>query len=170
MTMRDAAPGICPECGAPIAILDGPTHKYVSAPPGCWQLQGEVMTKEYSDPDYWQFHRFTVDAYFAQHPSGDDPRQIQSVAVHLLGLYLSIEQGLREDEVRRVMTVIIEHNKRNFKKLPKPSFAGAMTIADILKARDATEHGRLVKEWARQVWMAWKPSHETIRAFVRMEK
>lgn len=70
----------CPDCLAAIPATGGPVHAYIPAPPGCWALYGEVLAREYSDRALWPTHRLTVDAYAAQHPSGDDPRQLQSPA------------------------------------------------------------------------------------------
>jgi hypothetical protein len=153
---------ICPDCNAPISNLDGPTHEYMGAPAGCWKIFGEVLAREYSDREYWAVHRLTVDAYAAQHASGDDPRQVQSVTVHLLALYLTLDRGLPEDEARKIMELTIQRTKSSFQKLEKPSFVGILNVSDIAKAKTAAEHKRLVTEWAQQVWSAWQPAHTLI--------
>src|SRR4051812_41313815 len=112
----------CPDCNAPIhdscsgsgSDSDGPTHEYMGAPAGCWKIFGDVLAKEYSDREYWKVHRLTVDAYAAQHPSGDDPRQIQSVMVHLLALHLTLDKKLPEDKVRKTMDFVIKTHKGQF--------------------------------------------------------
>lgn len=39
----------------------------------------------------------------------------------------------------------------------------AMTAVEVLAARDAVEHERLVWAWGRDVWQSWSPHHATIR-------
>jgi hypothetical protein len=51
-------------------------------------------------------HRLTVDAYAAQHPGEPEARSIQSVWVHLAGLYLTLERRLAHQFAARVMSVI----------------------------------------------------------------
>ncbi len=36
----------CPGCGALVPYTPGPTHRYISAPPQCWALFGEVQSRE----------------------------------------------------------------------------------------------------------------------------
>ena len=128
-----------------------PLHEYMSAPAGCWKVFNDVLAKEYSDRDYWKVHRMTVDAYAAQHASGKDPRQTQSVVVHLLALYLTIEKKVEEAKVRKTMEFIIARHEDSFPVLDKPELNGILNVSDVVKAKDANEHQRIVNEWARQV-------------------
>lgn len=157
---------ICPDCQAPISEVDGPTHEYMGAPAGCWKIFGDVLEKEYSDREYWRVHRLTVDSYAAQHASGDDPRQLQSVTVHLIALYLSLEMKLSEDQVRITMKKFIHNNKNRFQRFEGPSFDGLLNIGDVVKARDSKEHCQLVEKWASDVWSAWHEKHDFIRALI----
>jgi len=159
---------ICPDCSAPISDIDGPTHEYMGAPAGCWKTYVEVLAKEYSDREYWAVHRLTVDAYAAQHASGDDPRQLQSVTIHLLALYLTFECGLPEDQVRKKMEVVIQRNKGKFPKLKKPLSVETLNVSDVARARDATEHQQLVTAWARQVWLTWEPVRPQLLALLEI--
>ena len=84
---------LCPDCGALTPDVDGPTHPYVGASVGCWAMYGEVLAKEYGEYRYPSVHRLTVDAYSVQHPGTPSRRSIQSVAVHLVSLYLVLERG-----------------------------------------------------------------------------
>lgn len=153
----------CPDCLAAIPATGGPVHAYIPAPPGCWALYGEVLAREYSDRALWPTHRLTVDAYAAQHPSGDDPRQLQSVTAHLLALHLTLDLGLPEGEVRRRMGAVIRRERRRFERLPAPSFAGVTNVRAVHDARSPEEHRALVARWAAEVWRAWRPAHERIR-------
>jgi hypothetical protein len=47
---------ICPFCGIQTEKIDGPTHKYLESTPGCWDVYGEVLSKEYSDFRFFTFH------------------------------------------------------------------------------------------------------------------
>lgn len=95
------APDPCRGCGALVPDTEGPTHRYLGASPGCWAVYGEILEKEYSDYRYWRAHRFTVDAYAVQHPGESSPPAIQSVAVHLISLYLMLEKTRRPKKPQR---------------------------------------------------------------------
>lgn len=41
----------CPGCGLMTAVQDGPTHPYVVSSPGCWAIYGEVLAREYQNPE-----------------------------------------------------------------------------------------------------------------------
>ena len=75
--------------------LVGPTHRYIGASPGCWAVYNELAEKEAGDFRFMRYHQLTVDAYCAQHPGEPSPQAVRSVAVHLVGLYLQLERGLR---------------------------------------------------------------------------
>ena len=85
----------CFGCGALVLDVDGPTHDYMLAAPGCWAL--------YCSLEDWKSHlampgavavvQDLVDAYAAQHPAHADRRNRQSVAIHLMSLCLALERG-----------------------------------------------------------------------------
>lgn len=41
-----------------------------------------------------------------------------------------------------------------------------LTVADIAGAPDASEHCARVHRWASEVWSAWQPQHERVRAWL----
>jgi len=153
---------ICIGCGARVAEGDGPAHKYIGASPGCWALYGEVLAREYTDPRYGTAHQLTVDAYAAQHPGTPSPQSIQSVTVHLVGLYVVCELGRSPQQARKTIQRAVQH-KKDFIWLEPPRPLGSMTIVDIHKAKDHSEHNALVRDWAVSVWKAWEPHHAMIR-------
>jgi hypothetical protein len=155
----------CPDCGAQFPS-EGPDvrHAYLGASASCWRVYGEVLAKEYGDPSYMKFHRWTVDAYAAQHPGQPEPRTIQSINVHLLALYLLIEKAEEPARVTAAMGRLIEREKPKFQWLTPPARLGEITVADIAAAKTAEEHGRLVQAWAVDVWRVWKPHHALIRS------
>lgn len=57
----------------------------------CWQLFGEVLAAEFSDPAYWPAHQLSVDTCTVWHPGNPDRRNRQPVALNLIGLCLQLE-------------------------------------------------------------------------------
>lgn len=159
-----AATEVCPGCGERFAPMpDGPTHAYIGASPACWAAYSEVLAREFNDPAYFAPHRFTVDAYAAQHPGEDDRRQRQSVAVHLVGICHWLEHGMSTEEVisatQRILSV-----PRDWPWMEPPT-AYSMTVLDVLAATSAAEHLELVRAWAASVWESWSAHHDAIRAW-----
>jgi hypothetical protein len=152
----------CYGCGAPVEDIEGPVHRYVGAPAGCWKIFTEVLAKEYSDYILLeQTHRLTVDAYAVQHPGKPSRQAIQSVNVHLMRLYLGLEKNITGKEANDAMKKIAGR-KHNFTWLTPPELNGTITVIDVSKAGSLEEHKRLVKKWARSVWDAWKEHHEKV--------
>ncbi len=153
----------CIGCGALVPEIEGPTHRYLGASPGCWAVYGEVLEREYGDYlRYAPVHRLTVDAYAAQHPGVPSPQSIQSVAVHLILLHLVLEHGLRPERANAAMQWTVSRSK-DFVWLDPPVSPGKITILDVRDAKDPTEHIERVREWARSVWEAWAPHHDMVR-------
>lgn len=143
---------------------DGPTHPYIGSSPACWGLFGELLAREFGDPAYFVVHQLTVDAYAAQHPGARERRTIQSVGLHLMTLSLFCEQGADPREGPRLHKLM---GKRPvFCWLEPPRLSDGMTVADVLAARNASEHERLVWAWARDVWDAWAPHHPVVRRWL----
>jgi hypothetical protein len=130
--------------------------------PGCWGLYGEVLAKEYS-PEYRDahIHQITVDAFACQHPGKPERRAIQSVNGHLVSLYLVYEKNVIGKEASAAIKHIIEDENAvaGFAWLEPPSFEGSLTVADVLKAKDVSEHKKFVKDWGESVWKTWKAKH-----------
>lgn len=155
----------CPGCGARFPDRDGPTHRYLDASPGCWAAYGEVLAREYSDLAYMAVHHLTVDAYSVQHPGTPSRRRMQSVAVHLIGLYAGLELGLPRQRVAALMNGATEHLQLHW--LDPPGDLGSVTVADVLPAQSAEEHGHLVQRWAESAWTAWSAHHAHVERWVR---
>jgi hypothetical protein len=157
----------CPGCGALVSSADGPTHAYYGAAPGCWALYGEVLAREYGDFRYARLHRLTVDAYAAQHPGRPERRTIQSVAVHLIGLHLSLEAAAGEWAGHDLSPVLQAAADRSagYHWLEPPPSLGDVTVSDVHAAADPVEHLRTVRRWAEHTWAAWAPHHAQVRAW-----
>ena len=160
---RIAGAAPCAGCGAVLPASAVPTHAYLGASSGCWAKFGEILAKEFGDRRFAAAHRLTVDAYAVQHPGTPERRTIQSVAVHLIGLYAALERGF--DDARATALIKKAANRSDsFFWLTPPASLGAMTVLDIAAAGDnPDEHVRLVTAWASGAWAAWAPHHDLIR-------
>ena len=160
----------CPGCAALVPVVDGPTHRYIAASPGCWALFGEVPEKEYGDLRYARVHGLTVDAYCAQHPGEPSPQAVRSVAVHLVGLCLQMERDLRPEELYAVhqRTSSLAKEGKDVLWMEPPTSLGETTILYVLDAKGPDEHAERVSELASSVWEAWSPCHETIRRWAEL--
>ena len=154
----------CPGCGltAPGAAGPAPVEHVASA--ACWEAYGQLLSRSYTDATYRAVHQLVVDAYAAQHAGGTSRREVQAVALCLMTLCLVIEHGVDPGEGPALHKRMVAH-RPGFTWLAPPPQHDLMTVADVLAARDADEHRRLVTEWARQVWLAWSAHHATIRAW-----
>lgn len=155
----------CNSCKGLYPNRDGPTHAYMSSSPGCWAVYGDVLAKEYSDRQYFDVHRLTVDAYAVQHPGGQDRQSVQSVGVHLIRLCLFLEHNLTPDKANAAM-LEAGKNKHSFTYLVPPANLGDITAADVAKATSPSEHKQRVIAWAKCVWQAWSEHHSTIRQWL----
>ena len=154
----------CQGCGLVLPTRVGPTHPYIGASPACWALFGEVLAREYGDREYFRLHQLTVDTYAVQHPGVPERRAIQSVAVHLITLCLVLEEGADPAAGPALHTRVA--GRASFHWLEPPVPNGRITVADVLQARSPSEHERMVKAWARDVWAAWERHHVTVREWI----
>ncbi len=156
---------VCFSCGGEYILSDGPVHRYMDSSPGCWAAFGEILTREYSNPSYFEVHQLTVDAYAVQHPGKKDRQSIQSVAIHLIRLCLILEHGLIPKEANHAMKMASKMKKR-FTWLKPPLSLGSITAADVIKAKTVSEHKAIVRAWAKSVWEAWSVHHNTIKKWL----
>jgi len=136
----------CIGCGALMPEVDGPgpTHAYMPASQGCWQLYGEMAAREYGDPAYRTSGRQIVDAYAVQHTGINERRTAQSVWVHLISLCLVLEHGLAvEDSIRAMRRVVA--GRPTFAWLPPPPSLGEVTVIDLHAATTAAQHTAIAR-------------------------
>jgi uncharacterized protein DUF5946 len=153
----------CVGCGARVADSNETTHDYIGSSPGCWAIYCEVLAKEYSDYRFGGVHRLTVDTYAVQHPGRPERRSIQSVAVHLIGLHLTLELEFDRMRAPKILQAAADRSE-SFIWLEPPESLGSITIVDVHRAGDdSQEHLRLVNEWARSTWKAWAKHHPQVR-------
>lgn len=147
----NAMESICPGCGLAMprrvnACYDGDYN----TSPECWEVFTEVLGKEFSNALlFGRVHQLTVDAYAAQHAGGH--HRDKSVVIHLSGLHLVLERGLRPTVVpplfQQLATVV-----RVWPHLPPPAERSAMTVFEVALAESVEDHARLVRGWAQSVW------------------
>ncbi len=157
----------CFSCGALVPNIEGPTHKYMLSSPGCWSTYGTLLARDYGEYGYPIVHRLSVDAYAVQHPGQPNRQAIQSVAVHLIGLYYSLERGLPADQVTRAIVRATQFSER-FTWLEPPKSMGPVTVADAANAESLEAYQRIAKEWASSAWEAWRAHQAQIRIWAAL--
>ena len=155
----------CVGCGGLVPEMNGPTHRYLESSPGCWNLYGLVLAREYSDPAFAALHRLTVDSYAVQHPGRPSAQTTQSVCLHLISLHLVLERGLSGEYATRVMGEAAR-KKARFSWLEPPSTLGVVTVRDLAGLDTPPQHEAGVRAWAESAWSAWAEHHETVRRWV----
>jgi hypothetical protein len=143
---------------------DGPTHAYIGASAACWALYGALLAREYQDAELFSRHQLTVDTYAVQHPGLAGRRSAQSVGLHLMTLCLVLDRGADPADGPLLHRRLVERPAWEWLEPPRPN--GTMTVADVLAAASVDEHHHLVGKWAADVWEAWRPHHELVRAWV----
>jgi len=103
-----------------------------------------------------------VDSYAVQHAANPDRRNRQSVAVHLMSLCASLEQGISGARLRHMIGT---WTSREYPLLvPRPD-AYRLTVRDLADASGQDRAG-LVADMARAAWTAWSAHHDQIRAWL----
>jgi hypothetical protein len=153
----------CPQCGAVVADSVSRVHSYVPSAPGCWKVFGEVRADAALRFGYSPAHGVVVDGYMAQHPGdGRDPRDRQSVFVHLAGLYAVLELGLPPAQAMNVLRLVLRGHD-DFPALNREHGPGELTIVNLVGASDEEEHMRRARAWGSAVWASWSKHHKLIR-------
>jgi hypothetical protein len=155
----------CFSCHAEVPDIEGEVHRYMLSSPGCWQLYGKLLEREYSNPEYRVNHRITVDAYAVQHYGHSSPQAIQSVNLHLASLFLIYEKRVPVILGDRALTALARFKSELF-WLDVPDDMGIITVNDVLMASDVQQHCHKVFQWGESAWNAWKSHKEMVEAFV----
>ncbi|MCP2166478.1 DUF5946 family protein [Goodfellowiella coeruleoviolacea] len=163
----------CTGCGAQVPDVDGPTHAYLSASPGCWQRYGEVATSLLAGAGDTAARWCHVDCYAAQHPGGaeHDRRQRQSVAVHLTALCLLVHHGVPANRVaalrgRLSQTVLPRLGLADWPYLTPPTTPGTVTVAEVHAAHQ-DDRVAVGERWLGAVWSAWSAHHRTVQEWAQ---
>jgi len=177
---------ICPFCGLRTEKNDGPTHKYLVSSPGCWNVYGEVLAREYQDYRFFKYHDVTVDAYALQHPGEKSKQTINSANIHLASLYAFFSLGHDASALSRIKQLIAgkklgdklgkKHVKKHVKKLGNmpplkwldpPEDLTGITVASLLSVNNPGEYHAKLIEWAYFVFRKWEAHHDTADYLIR---
>jgi hypothetical protein len=155
----------CSGCGAVVPDVISPVHAYMHASPGCWALYCGLEDWKASlaaGHDAPTLIQHLVDSYAVQHAANPDRRNRQSVAVHLMSLCASLEQGIPGTRLRRMIGT---WTHREYPLLvPRPD-AYQLTVRDLADAAGQDRPG-LVSDMARAAWAAWAAHHDQTRAWL----
>ena len=156
---------VCPGCGLRMperrqSSYDG----YYHCSTECWDVYAEVLGAEFGDAVlFGQVHQLTVDAYAAQHAGGR--HRDKSVAIHLAGLYLMLERGVRPTSVPPLFQELAA-KVSVWPHFPPPEVDWSVTVCDVALAGSSEEHADRSREWAATVWRGWSEHHDEIARFV----
>lgn len=133
----------------------------------CQEIFETISIKEFSDFRYAKVHRLTVDTYALQHPH-IYMISAKSFAAHLTGMCCAMEYDNDPDLLR-----LLQQWLNGKKQLEKPQMLdnlGRLTISHVAHAKDASEHIKLVHEWAANVWSAYYVYHGLARDWIETAK
>lgn len=152
---------LCPGCGLKMPARKTTTSRcYYNASVECWDLYTEVLGNEYSNAFlFGQVHQLTVDAYAVQHAGGPHPDK--SVDVHLYGLYLSLEKGIRSPYIPPVLQRLVAATEV-WPHYEPPKERASLTVFDVAFCDSTEDHIRVVREWATSVWNSWSEYHAEV--------
>lgn len=170
----------CPGCGARFPGRPGPTHPYIGASAGCWELfslcnaglsiPGDLLETARVPEDTsasWPLEvphaldSVVGDAYAIQHPGDGSPRAVQSVAVHLLTLYGLIDRGMDLPSAMWLRRRAARE-KGVYRRLEPPGSGSALTLRHLFPGGGVhTPCSR--SAYVLSVYAIWMESHgETV--------
>jgi hypothetical protein len=122
-----------------------------------------VLGAEFGDAIlFGQVHQLTVDTFAVQHAGGRHPDK--SVAIHLAGLYLMLERGVRPTGVPPLFQKLAA-TISDWPHFSPPDVDWPATVWDVALAGSAEEHAARSREWAETVWRGWSAHHDAIAEF-----
>jgi len=149
-------------CGGLFPEMEGPTHRYMTSVPGCWDAFGNVVGREFSGWWVGEVHRLVVDSYAVQHPGEGSRQAVQSVGLHLVALHLTLDEAVPNETVTRALQRGAKGTVA-FTPLAPPEEPRWMTVLDVLAAATFEEHQAQARAWAASVWEAYRPHHALVR-------
>ena len=161
----------CIGCRGAVPDVVGPSHEYMRASPGCWQIYNEIIANTLTGPSTPLERWHHVDCFAVQHPGGaqHDRRQRQSVAVHLISLCLLHEfgqppAGAADGRGKTSRHVLARVGLQDWPFLLPPFDLGAVTARDV-RAAAADKRAERMNDWARAAWTAWAGHHDAVRSW-----
>jgi Family of unknown function (DUF5946) len=154
----------CPGCGLTMPARSGVVCPRMGASSGCWGLFGAVLAREFADPAYYRdVHFLTVATYAVQHPPKPGWAAAEALALQLITMQLATERDLPRVEIEPALARLAMSPPRRHGWLEPPRRNGTVAVDRLLRAASAVQHRSAVRDWAANVWMAWREHHETIR-------
>jgi len=154
----------CPGCGLEMPLSEQSYDRKFHASAECWSVFEEVLAVEFQNAVlFGQVHQLTVDAYAVQHAGGQHPDK--SACVHLVGLYLMLEQGVAPVKVPPLLQLLAR--RKSWLHLDAPEVRASLTVCDVAVAESPQMHALRVREWAAEVSRAWSPHHDAARELAR---
>ena len=133
------------------------------APAACWAGFGELQARELQEWGYPDVHGLAVDAYAASHGGdGDERRDRQSVAIHLLALQAVLEEHATA-QARVALLQRLTRVKRDWPRLDRPEGVPTRSWQHAAAAASLEDYERRVREWAQAVWDFWTPARPALR-------
>src|ERR1041384_52790 len=121
----------CIGCGGIFPKREGPTPPYLESSPGCAAACGNLFALHYQRMDaYRDVYRLANDAYAVQHPGRRSRQTINSAAIHLIRLCLTIEHGLPAEHANAAV-LAAGQRKEDYLWLEPPQIKGSITVADF---------------------------------------
>ena len=152
--MNDEAADRCDGCG--LAVEGGADR--------CQAMFDDESVREYGDVRFAGRRRLVVDTYALQHPDRYCKSAI-SLAAHLTGVCVAIEQRAREDELNDAIQRWLSR-RPELVRPAVPATRGPLTIDDVLAASTINDHRAVVERWARGTWTAYFDLQPIARAWV----
>jgi len=167
----------CPGCKIILPIkenipYEGNLARYGVTSPECLALFNELLLKEY---EYNRPILARFDAYGVQHPPYKEIQEKlkvssryiaaskQSVAIHLIALYLMLEKKLPLSDIPIIMNRILSSGiALENEVLITPKQLGDLNIAAVTKACNKEEHIQLAWLWNQSAWNAWQIYHDKV--------
>lgn len=152
----------CIGCGGLVPDVDGPSHRYMLASPGCWAAYTQSLAGGRADPLPEPHGSLAVDAYAVQHPGVPGPQATQSVWVHLMTLHLVLERRWHPGQAVRLRRLGAD-TSAGLPWLEPPDSMGTWTVIDLVSTERELQLD-LVRPWVEEAWAAWTEHHPAVTA------
>lgn len=153
----------CPSCGLTHLAGGLPKPRGILASGECHAASSEVLAAFYQ-PSLVSERQYVVDAYACTHPENTTRLGVQTTALCLMTLDLSLECGQPVAEGSAMHQEMMRQHPDFFTPLEIPPLEQLPTYEMFWEAPQ-TEYRILAREWAEQIWQAWSPHHAQIRAW-----
>lgn len=133
---------------------------------GCRARFDALLARDFGNALYFRMHRKMVDTYALQHPD-EFCASAKSLAAHLAGLSWFIDNPAASAAIGPDVLHKWLSGRTDLVKPELPAYRGVMTIGDVDMESDPVEYAKAIDRWARAVWDAYAPLHETARGWLR---